>query len=85
MSAAILILGDEAWLNITNAALGIVAFICVAVVAVAIFHDVAEWVRRRAAAREHFVYDNHTLALPELGLTMADGGEPQHNSDRKGR
>ncbi len=74
---------DEAWLNSTNALLGIVTLICVLVVAFGIFHDVMERIRKRARARNHFVYDDHAMALPELGYTMADGGEPVDGSKEK--
>ena len=76
-----LITSDETWLNTTNALLGIVTLICIGVVGYAVLKDVTAWARRRAAAREHFVYDDHTMAIPELGLTMADGGEP-HDDKR---
>ncbi len=71
-----LLLSDESWLNATNALLGIVTLVCVIGLGAAIFHDVASKVRARAAERRHFVFDEHALHVPELGLTMADGGEP---------
>ncbi len=75
-----LLLTDEAWLNLTNATLGIVTLVCVIAIAGAVFHDVANKIRERTRARAHFLYDNHTLAVPDLGLTMADGGEPEKNN-----
>ena len=71
-----LLLSDEAWLNATNALLGIVAAVAVVAIGGAIFHDVLTKYRQRVAARRHFVFDQHALHVPELGLTMADGGEP---------
>ena len=41
-----------------------------------VFHEVANRIRSRARERGHFVYDQHAVHVPELGLTMADGGEP---------
>jgi hypothetical protein len=58
------------WLNITDIVLGAVTLACVAFVAQAAFREVYA----RLASRLH--QDAHALALPELGLTMADGGEP---------
>lgn len=71
-----LLMSEEAWLNATNAFLGIVTFACVVAIGGAIFHEVASRIRARAKTRDHFVYDNHSIALPDLGFTMADGGKP---------
>lgn len=71
-----LFLSDEAWLNGTNALLGIVTVAAVFAIGAAIFHDVVLKFRQRARARQHFVFDQHALHVPEFGLTMADGGEP---------
>jgi hypothetical protein len=71
-----LLMSDEMWLNVTNGILGAVTLICVLAIAAAVFHDVANKVRERVRARSHFAYDRHSVALPDLGLTMADGGEP---------
>ena len=62
------------WLNITDIALGIVTLACLAFVAQAAFREVYARLANRVSARVH--EDSHALALPELGLTMADGGEP---------
>jgi len=58
------------WLNMTDIVLGVVCLACVAFVGQAIFRELYA----RVAAR--VPQDSHSLALPELGLTMADGGEP---------
>jgi hypothetical protein len=72
------------WLNLTNLALGVVTLACVLVVAYSVLLEVRERARRRAAAgagldqemRELLGgFDDHALHLPQLGLTMADGGE----------
>lgn len=67
------LLSDEAWLNATNALLGVVSAIAVIAIGGAVFHDLMLKVRAR---RRHFVFDTHAMHVPELGLTMADGGEP---------
>lgn len=59
------------WLDLTNAALGVVTLICVLAVAVGVLQDLLPRLRSRFA-RE----DDHALFTPELGLTMADGGRP---------
>lgn len=78
-----LLLSEEAWLNATNALLGIVVFACVVAIGGAIFHEVASRVRARAQARNHFVFDAHSVNVPDLGFTMADGGEPYKEDDQK--
>jgi hypothetical protein len=71
-----LLLSDESWLNATNAFLGIVAGIALIAIGSAVFHDILVNIRKRARERQHFVFNPHALHVPELGLTMADGGEP---------
>ena len=69
------------WLMFTNFALGAVVLICVLLLAGAIAMDVVRRWRTRAA-------DGHAFAVPELGLTMADGGEPEDHpvfKKRQGR
>jgi len=75
MLALLLATSGEAWLNSTNAILGVVVAVCVVVVAFAAFQTVMDHVRSRARSRAHFVFDDHAMSVPELGLTMADGGE----------
>lgn len=58
------------WLNITDIVLGVVTLACVAFVAQAAFREVLGRLANRIQQ------DAHALAMPELGLTMADGGEP---------
>ncbi len=78
-----LLISDEAWLNGTNAMLGIVAAIALLAVGSAVFHDVMAHLRVRAAERRHFVFDDHSIQVPELGLMMADGGEPIQPPEEK--
>jgi hypothetical protein len=40
-------------------------------------------VRERARARQHFVFDQHAFHVSDLGLTMADGGEPMDGKPEK--
>ncbi len=58
------------WLNIANAALGIVTVACVCAVAWAVL---LEGYRKRKAAHP-LAEDDHIIDVPGLGLTMADGG-----------
>jgi len=71
------------WLNVTNLALGVVTLLAVLLVAAGIAHEL---VLRRRRARQMAGLDvemvallggsTHSLPVPGLGLTMADGGEP---------
>jgi hypothetical protein len=60
------------WLNVTNAALGIFTFVAFAIVAGGVIVVLVERLRGRVAS---VAGDAHTLHLPALGATMADGGE----------
>jgi hypothetical protein len=77
------------WLNVTNLALGLVVLICVLVMTAGILQELRERARRRAAhptrIDAHGRVDDHAFVTPELGLTMADGGEPLSPSPRKKR
>jgi len=72
------------WLNLTNLALGIVALLAVMAVAGAVAWELVLKRRRAHAmagmdAELRAVLDEsspHFLPVPELGLTMADGGTP---------
>ena len=61
------------WLNIINIALGVVAAVCLALVVGAVVREVLARRRRSEATAPA---DAHTFAVPGLGTTMADGGEP---------
>ncbi len=65
------------WLNVTNLVLGLVTLLAVAGVA---FTCVREVLARRA--KRHVTEGAHAYFDPELGLTMADGGEPLKPSPR---
>lgn len=61
---------DTFWLNFVNIGLGLVTLLCVLVIAAGVAVELrARWARRRAVA------DDHAFESPELGVTMADGGE----------
>ena len=72
------------WLTFTNIGLGIVVLICCVAVAVGVLQEVAARYRKRAAASalDREVAElaaeytgGHAFNLPNLGVTMADGGE----------
>ena len=62
------------WLNVTNFGLGILCAICFVVVLGGTVRELV--LRRHRALGRVFEFDSHTLRLPELGTTMADGGLP---------
>jgi hypothetical protein len=74
------------WLNVTNIGLGLVVAVCMVMIAGAIVVELRARHRKRVANMSEidrdlatgqvFAADAHTLFTPELGLTMADGGEP---------
>lgn len=78
------------WLTIMNIALGAVVVLCCAIVGFGVTQELAARRRKRAAAagldREVLdlvaTYDGHSFHTPELGLTMADGGEPVKKEER---
>jgi len=80
------------WLTFTNIALGAVVLICSIAVAVGVVQEIVAARKRRAAASaidrelaglaESFA-GNHAFNLPNLGVTMADGGEELRNKERR--
>jgi len=64
---------ETLWLTITNVGLGIVTLICLiavgSVIAKEVFADV------RSKVRIPQLQDDHSFALDDLGITMADGGK----------
>ncbi|MGC1452537.1 MAG: hypothetical protein WA830_21110 [Candidatus Sulfotelmatobacter sp.] len=84
------------WLNMTNFALGIITLLALLVVFGAVGWDLL--VRKVDQAREADSFDlsnidaelramlhggSHSLSVPGLGLTMADGGERIKTSESK--
>jgi hypothetical protein len=64
------------WLNLTNLVLGVVVLICVAVMAAGIAQEFRLRAKKRASVPTPIrAADDHAFEIPELGLTMADGGE----------
>ncbi|HLK67726.1 MAG TPA: hypothetical protein VKU19_30050 [Bryobacteraceae bacterium] len=72
------------WLNLTNAALGLVTLICCIAVAIGVLQEVAARRKKRVALTKldsevsNLVAsfgDGHAFHIPSLGVTMADGGE----------
>ena len=61
---------DTFWLDFTNIALGLVTLVCVIVVAVGVVRELGH---RLSHAKR--LADDHAFETPELGVTMADGGE----------
>ena len=72
------------WLTVTNAALGVVVLICCVAVAIGVFQEIVAK-RKRVSAPSKIdrevndlvasFQDGHAFRLPQLGVTMADGGE----------
>jgi hypothetical protein len=80
------------WLTITNAALGVVVLICCFAVAIGVFQEIAARRKKVTAASQldrevsdlvAAFQDGHTFHLPELGVTMADGGEELRKKEEK--
>jgi hypothetical protein len=72
------------WLTFTNAALGIVVLICCCAVAIGVIQEIVAKRKKVSAMSKldrevsdlvNSYQDGHAFHLPELGLTMADGGE----------
>ncbi len=89
-------MNETYWLSATNIALGIVVAICAVVVVAAVVREVAARIRRRAEISAELdrdmrqlaaEFDDHAFHHPELGITMADGGEtiPAKPEPRNGR
>jgi hypothetical protein len=83
---------ETLWLNLTNLGLGICVLACFGVFAYGALQEVRERLRRRAdishldrdvAGLMHGAFDAHVLSTPQLGLTMADGGEPVVKQEAK--
>jgi hypothetical protein len=84
------------WLTLTNAALGVVVLICCAAVAIGVFQEIAakrkkvditskidREVNDLVASFGPYSPDGHAFHLPELGVTMADGGEQCGKKEEK--
>lgn len=63
---------DVLWLNLTNAGLGLATLAGIGVLAWTAVRELAERAKSRVSVHQ---LDPHSVFIPELGLTMADGGE----------
>ena len=70
------------WLNVTNVALALVVLGSGLIVGITMF-----WEYLRAKAPQPRLAagleDSHSMLVPELGLTMADGGEKTETSHKE--
>ena len=68
------------WLNIMNFALALVCLVCIGIIVVAVAREIAARLRVRAhltgPVERPAAADDHRFFTPDLGYTMADGGEP---------
>uniref|UniRef100_Q02C00 Uncharacterized protein n=1 Tax=Solibacter usitatus (strain Ellin6076) TaxID=234267 RepID=Q02C00_SOLUE len=72
------------WLTFTNAALGVVVLVCCIAVAIGVIQEIVAKRKKVSAMSKldrevndlvNSYQDGHAFHLPELGMTMADGGE----------
>jgi len=75
------------WLNLTNLGLGMIVLACIGVAAYAGLAEMAARWKKAAApeAEADATLATHGFHSPELGLTMADGGEPEKPVEEKKR
>jgi hypothetical protein len=66
-------------LNLTNLLLGILTLACIAFFIWSIALETFRSVKRAAVTQQ----DDHMIAVPGLGLTMADGGEKIEDAEKK--
>lgn len=71
---------ETTWLNLTNAVLGLVTLVCLFVVIYAAAKEAIDrWVVKGRIPVES---DTHAFHIEDLGITMADGGEPVDEQQR---
>ena len=61
------------WLNITNMVLGIVTIVCFVVVGYGLVQEILARISKSKTTP--VASDDHAFVAPDLGVTMADGGE----------
>lgn len=80
------------WLTFTNIALGVVVLICCIAVTIGVLQELNQKRRKRAALKGldkevadlvASFNDSHAFHTPELGITMADGGEPLNRKEEE--
>ena len=78
------------WLTFTNIALGVVVLVCCFAVAIGVIQEIVAKRKKVSAMSQldrevndlvNSYQDGHAFRLPELGMTMADGGEPLTKQD----
>jgi hypothetical protein len=73
----------HSWELVTNLSLVAVAFIALIFIGAPYFRKV--FADRMARVSSAFQKDAHTLILPDLGITMADGGEKMKDAPASGK
>jgi hypothetical protein len=71
------------WVDLTNIALGIATLVCFVIVVYAAVREVVVRVTQRSKAHAKAHSDAHVFEVPELGLTMTDGGEKLYDDDER--
>jgi hypothetical protein len=71
------------WVDLTNIALGIATLVCFVIVVYAAVREVVVRVTQRSNAHAKAHSDAHVFEVPELGLTMTDGGEKLYDDDER--
>jgi hypothetical protein len=72
---------DTTWLNITNIALGVIVAVCALIMLGGIAHEFISRARKRRRIDAEIdrdmrmLNDDRAFGSPDLGITMADGGE----------
>lgn len=64
---------ETSWLTITNISLGVVTVICIIAIGYVAVKEI--FAHARESVRVPSLQDDHSFALGDLGITMADGGE----------
>ncbi|MBK6405182.1 MAG: hypothetical protein IPN03_22135 [Holophagales bacterium] len=70
------------WLNLTNAGLGLATLAGIGVLAWTAVRELGERAKSRVTVHS---LDPHSAFIPELGLTMADGGEKIDADEEKAK
>jgi hypothetical protein len=70
---------ETLWINVTNLAMGLFVLLALVGMAWAFVGDLRDKSKANAQQRPAAGLSAHTFFEPELGLTMADGGEPQQS------
>jgi hypothetical protein len=68
------------WLNVTNVLLVLVTLACAGIVGYAAVKEILVRLRARMPI---LLREPHLAHMPELGMTMADGGEPMPRKQPK--